>query len=173
MKTYFSLFAAALALSASLQAETPAERLAALGITLQAPPAAIANYVPAVRAGNLVFLAGQIAKGADGKFIVGKVGDTMTEAEAIGVARQCGIQLLSALQAEIGDLAKVKRVVRVAGYVNATADFTRQSIVINGCSDLLVEVFGEAGRHARAAVGVASLPAGAPVEVEMIIEIAD
>ncbi len=172
----FSLLAAAFALSASLHAETaatPANRLAALGIELPAVPAAIANYVPAVRSGNLVFLAGQIAKGPDGKFIAGKVGDTMTEAEAMAAARQCGVQLLAVLQAEIGDLAKVKRVVRVAGYVNATADFPRQSFIVNGCSDLLVEVFGDAGRHARAAVGVASLPAGAPVEVEMIVEVED
>ncbi|MFZ9681628.1 MAG: RidA family protein [Cephaloticoccus sp.] len=176
MKTIFCLVCALVAgLSplAATGANTPAARLAALGIELPAVPAAIANYVPAVRSGNLVFLAGQIAKGPDGKFVAGKVGDTMTEAEAMAAARQCGVQLLAALQAEIGDLAKVKRVVRVAGYVNATADFTRQSFIVNGCSDLLVEVFGAAGRHAGAAVGVASLPAGAPVEVEMIVEVED
>lgn len=174
MKSKIALFAAAFALTVPLHATTtPAERLAALGIELQAPPAAIANYVPAVRSGNLVFLAGQIAKGADGQFVTGKVGDTMTEADAVAAARQCGIQLLAALQAEIGDLAKVTRIVRVAGYVNATADFTKQSLVINGCSDLLVAVFGDAGRHARASIGVASLPAGAPVEVEMIVEVAN
>lgn len=176
MKTIFSLLAVVLTISTPLRAEnsaTPTDRLAALGIELPAVPAAIANYVPAVRSGNLVVLAGQVAKGADGKFVAGKVGETMTEAEAVAAARQCAIQLLAVLQAEIGDLAKVKRIVRVAGYVNATPDFTRQSFVINGCSDLLVEVFGEAGRHARAAVGVASLPAGAPVEIEMIVEVAD
>lgn len=176
MKTIFSLIALALAFSTPLLAEnsaTPTERLAALGIELPAVPAAIANYVPAVRSGNLVVLAGQIAKGADGKFITGKVGDTMTLEEGAASARICAIQLIAALQAEIGDLSKVKRIVRVGGFVNCPADYTAQSKVINGASDLLVEVFGEAGRHARAAVGVASLPAGAPVEIEMIVEVAD
>lgn len=176
MKTIFSLLAVVLTLSTPLRAEnsaTPTDRLAALGIELPAVPAAIANYVPAVRSGNLVVLAGQIAKGADGKFITGKVGDTMTLEEGAAAARICAIQLIAALQAEIGDLAKVKRIVRVGGFVNCPADYTAQSKVINGASDLLVEVFGEAGRHARAAVGVASLPAGAPVEIEMIVEVAD
>lgn len=155
------------------EATTPEARLAELGLTLPAVPAAIANYVPAVRSGNLVFLAGQIAKGPDGKFITGKVGRDLTEAQGAEVARTCAVQLIAALKAEVGDLAKVKRIVRVGGFVNCTDDFTAQSKVINGASDLLVAVFGDRGRHARAAVGVNSLPAGAPVEVELIAELAD
>jgi enamine deaminase RidA (YjgF/YER057c/UK114 family) len=152
---------------------TPASRLADLGITLPAVPAAIANYVPAVRSGNLVFLAGQIAKGPDGKFLTGKVGADLTVEQGADAARICAIQLIAALQAEVGDLAKVKRIVRVGGFVNCTDDFTAQPKVVNGASDLLVAVFGEAGRHARAAVGVNSLPAGAPVEIELVAELAE
>lgn len=152
---------------------SPEARLADLGLTLPAPSSAIANYVPAVRTGNLVFLAGQIARGADGKFLAGKVGRNVTEAEAIAAARTCALQLLAALKAEIGDLAKVKRIVRVGGFVNCTDDFTAQPKVINGCSDLLVAVFGDKGRHARAAVGVNSLPVGAPVEIDLIAEVVD
>jgi len=152
---------------------SPEARLAELGLTLPAPSSAIANYVPAVRTGNLVFLAGQIARGADGKFLAGKVGRNVTEAEAIAAARTCALQLLAALKAEIGDLTKVKRIVRVGGFVNCTDDFTAQPKVINGCSDLLVAVFGDKGRHARAAVGVNSLPVGAPVEIDLIAEVVD
>ncbi|MBP6508649.1 MAG: RidA family protein [Opitutaceae bacterium] len=164
------LFGLAAALA---QAATPEEKLATLGLTLPAVPAAIANYVPAVRSGNLVFLAGQIAKDADGKFVTGKVGRDFTEAQGAVVARTCAVQLLAALKAEIGDLSKVKRIVRVGGFVNCTDDFTAQSKVINGASDLFVAVFGDQGRHARAAVGVAALPAGAPVEIELLAEVAD
>lgn len=151
---------------------SPEQKLAALGLTLPAVPAVIANYVPAVRSGNLVFLAGQIARGPDGKFIAGKVGRELTEAQGADMARTCALQLIAALKAEVGDLAKVKRIVKVNGYVNCTDDFTTQPKVINGASDLLVAVFGENGRHARAAVGVSSLPAGAPVEIELVAEIA-
>jgi enamine deaminase RidA (YjgF/YER057c/UK114 family) len=154
-------------------AATPEARLAELGIELPDVPAAIANYVPAVRSGNLVFLAGQIAKGGDGKFLTGKVGRDLTVEQGAEVARICAIQLVAVLKAEVGDLAKVKRIVRVGGFVNCTDDFTQQPKVVNGASDLLVAVFGEAGRHARAAVGVNSLPAGAPVEIELVAEIAD
>jgi enamine deaminase RidA (YjgF/YER057c/UK114 family) len=161
-------------LSATNAAEptsTPEQRLTKLGITLPQVPAAIANYVPAVHTGNLVFLAGQIARGADGQFLAGKVGRDVSEAQAAEAAKTCAIQLLAALKAEIGDLAKVKRIVRVGGFVNCTDDFTTQSKVVNGASDLLVAVFGESGKHARAAVGVSSLPAGAPVEIELIAEL--
>ncbi len=152
---------------------TPEQRLAALGLALPAVPPAVANYVPAVRSGRLVFLAGQIARGPDGKFLTGKVGADCTEAQAADAARTCALQLLAALKAEIGDLGRVTRVVRVGGFVHCTPDFTAQPKVVNGASDLLVAVFGERGRHARAAVGVAALPAGAPVEVEMVVEIAE
>lgn len=154
-------------------ADTPEARLQAAGIILPEVPAAIANYVPAVRSGNLVFLAGQVPKGADGKFITGQVGTDLTIEEGAAAARICAIQLIAALKAEVGDLAKVKRIVRVGGFVNCPEGFTAQPKVVNGASDLLVEIFGEAGRHARAAVGVSSLPAGVPVEVELIAEVAD
>ena len=175
MKNILTLLLLLCSLTATRATEvvTPAQRLAALGLTLPAVSPVIANYVPAVRSGNLVFLAGQVARGADGKILTGKVGRDLTEAQAAEAARTCALQLLAALQAEIGDLAKVKRIVRVGGFVNCTDDFTAQPKVVNGASDLLVAVFGDAGRHARAAVGVNSLPAGAPVEIELIAEIAD
>jgi enamine deaminase RidA (YjgF/YER057c/UK114 family) len=156
---------------AAAHASTPEEKIATLGLTLPSTTPAIANYVPAVRTGNLVFLSGQIARGADGKFLTGKVGRDVTEAQAVEAARTCALQLLAALKAEVGDLSKVKRIVRVGGFVNCTDDFTAQPKVINGASDLLVAVFGEAGKHARAAIGNNALPAGAPVEVELIAEL--
>jgi len=152
---------------------TPEQRLAALGLALPEIPAAIANYVPAVRSGRLVFLAGQIARGPDGKFLAGKVGRDCNEAEAAAAARVCALQLLAVLKAEVGELSRVKRIVRVGGFVNCTPEFTAQPKVVNGASDLLVAVFGAAGKHARAAVGVNALPAGAPVEVELIAEVTD
>ena len=150
---------------------TPEQKLAALGLTLPSVPAAIANYVPAVRSGNLVFLAGQIARGTDGKFLAGKVGRELSEAQGADVARTCALQLIAVLKAEVGDLARVKRIVKVTGFVNCTDEFTAQPKVINGASDLFVAVFGEKGRHARAAVGVSSVPAGAPVEIELVAEL--
>ena len=155
----------------SAEAVPPAQRLAALGLTLPAVSPVIANYVPAVRSGNLVFLAGQVARGTDGIILKGKVGRELTETEGAAMARTCALQLLAALQAETGDLAKVKRIVRVGGFVNCTEDFTAQPKVVNGASDLLVAVFGDAGKHARTSVGVNSLPAGAPVEIELVAEV--
>jgi len=173
----FLLLAALLATSLSLthaaEVDTPEARLAAAGITLPEVPKAIANYVPAVRTGNWIVLAGQIAKNADGQFVTGKVGVDLTLEEGAAAARICAVQLIAVLKAEIGDLSKVKRIVRVGGFVNCPDDYTAQSKVVNGASDLLVEIFGDAGRHARAAVGVASLPAGAPVEIEMMVEVVD
>jgi enamine deaminase RidA (YjgF/YER057c/UK114 family) len=175
MKNILTVLLLLCSLTAARAAETatPAQRLAALGLTLPAVSPVIANYVPAVRSGNLVFLAGQVARGADGKMITGKVGRDVTEAQAAEAARTCALQLLAALQAEIGDLAKVKRIVRVGGFVNCTDDFTAQPKVVNGASDLLVAVFGDAGRHARASVGVNALPGGAPVEIELVAEVVD
>jgi enamine deaminase RidA (YjgF/YER057c/UK114 family) len=151
----------------------PEAKLAALGLTLPTPAPVVANYVAAVRSGNLVFLAGQIPRSADGKVIVGKVPTTVSEEQAQAAARTCALQLLAALKTEIGDLAKVRRVVRVGGFIQSADTFTQQPKVLNGCSDLLVAVFGDRGRHARAAVGVNALPAGAVVEVEMVVEVAD
>lgn len=170
MKIFFCCLLLATTLP-GVRAATPEEKLATLGLSLPAVPPAVANYVPAVRTGNLVFLAGQIARGPDGKYLAGKLGRNVTEAEGAAAARQCTLQLLAALRAEIGDLSRVKRIVRVGGFVNCTDDFTAQSQVVNGASDLLVAVLGERGRHARAAVGVSSLPAGAPVEIELVAEV--
>ena len=155
------------------KAQTPEEKLAGLNLTLPTPSRAIANYVSAVRTGNLIFVSGQLGRDADGKLIAGKVGAAVDEAKAVEAARQAGLGLISILKAELGDLRKVKRIVRVGGFVNCTDDFTRQSVVINGCSDLLVAVFGDAGRHARAAVGTNALPLGAAVEIELVAEVSD
>jgi enamine deaminase RidA (YjgF/YER057c/UK114 family) len=150
--------------------EDPEARLKALGLTLPTPSAPIANYVRAVRTGNLVFLAGH---GECGPALTGKVGSGVTIDSAYASARRVGLCLLSSLKAEIGDLRKVRRVVKVLGMVNAGPDFTDHPRVINGFSDLMVAVFGDRGRHARAAVGMVSLPTGIAVEIEMVVEVAD
>lgn len=152
-------------------ANTPEARIAALGLQLPGIAAPVANYVGAVRSGSMIFLAGHIPRDADGNVITGQVGRDLDEAAANNAARQATLALLATLKSEIGGLARVKRVVRVGGFVNAAPDFTRHSQVINGCSDLLVEIFGERGRHARSAVGVSSLPLDAAVEIEMIVEV--
>lgn len=146
-------------------------KLADLGIVIPQANSPVANYVPATRSGNLVYLAGAIAKDENGAFIKGKLGESMSVEEGYQVSRKVGINLLAALMMEIGDLDKVKRIVKVEGFVNCAPDFEKQSQVINGCSDLLVEVFGERGRHARFAVGANALPFGAPVEIAAIVEL--
>ena len=146
-------------------------RLKELGITLIKPSAPVANYVKAVRVGNLVYLSGHGPDKPDGGLVIGKVGSDLTLEQAKDAARLVGISLLSTLKGEIGDLNKVKRIVKVLGMVNAIPTFEKQPQVINGCSDLMVEVFGENGRHARSSVGVASLPSNIPVEIEMIVEL--
>jgi enamine deaminase RidA (YjgF/YER057c/UK114 family) len=162
---------------ASCQSETtpkysPEARLRELGIQLPPAPKPIAAYVPAVRAGNLVFLAGQ-GPIADGKpTVTGKVGAELTEEEGYKAARASALVALSALRAEIGSLDRVRRVVKVVGWVNGAPGFTRQPWVVNGASDLLVELFGEAGRHARSSVGANELPLNIPVEIEIVVEIA-
>lgn len=145
-------------------------RLAELGITLPEAPMPAANYVPFVRTGNQLFVSGQVAAGPEG-MILGKLGADMGLAEGAAAARRCGLSLLAQARAALGDLDRVKRVVKLVGFVNSTADFTDQPKVINGCSDLMVEVFGEAGRHARSAVSAASLPFGVAVEIEAIFEV--
>jgi enamine deaminase RidA (YjgF/YER057c/UK114 family) len=167
----FALALASSALAATSGSATPEQKLAELKLTLPATSAPVANYVPAVRSGNLVYLAGHIPFDAAGKVIAGQVGRNATDKEANAAARQCALGLLASLKREIGDLAKVKRVVKVAGFVNAAPEFQGHSQVINGASDLLVAVFGERGKHARASLGMSSLPLGALVEVEMIVEI--
>ena len=148
------------------------EKLKKLGITLPTPSAPIANYVNAVTTSdNLVFLAGKGPKKEDGTYITGKVGKDLSVEEGYAAARRSGILQLGALKAAIGDLNRVKRIVKVLGMVNTTADFTDHPEVINGFSDLMVEVFGDRGKHARAAVGMYSLPRNIAVEIEMIVEI--
>lgn len=149
----------------------PEARLRALGIKLITPTAPVANYVKAVRTGNLMYLSGHGPDKPEGGMVTGKVGSDLTLEQAQAAARLVGISLLSTLKAQLGDLNKVKRIVKLFGMVNAVPTFEQHPKVINGCSDLLVEVFGENGRHARSAVGVASLPFNIPVEVEMIVEV--
>ena len=151
----------------------PEARLKALGIELPPAPNPVANYVNGVRTGNLIFLAGKGPRRADGSEITGKLGAGVTIEQGYEGARLTAINQLAVLKEMLGDLRKVKRVVKVLGMVNSDPDFVQQPAVINGFSDLIVEVFGERGRHARAAVGMASLPRGQAVEIEMIVEIRD
>lgn len=146
-------------------------RLQELGITLPELGIPKANYVHAVRSGKLVFLAGKTPPAADSARVVGKLGLDLTVVEGYAAARQVGILQLAALKQELGDLSKVKRIVKVHGMVNAVPDFTDHSKVINGFSDLMVEVFGERGKHARAAVGMGSLPGGKALEIEVVAEV--
>jgi enamine deaminase RidA (YjgF/YER057c/UK114 family) len=147
-------------------------RLTELGITLPDAPAPAANYVPFTRAGDLVYVSGQISRDENG-FILGKLGDDLGPDEGYKAARACGLALIAQLRAACdGDLDRVIQVVKLGGFVNATPDFTDHPKVINGASDLFAEVFGDRGRHARAAVGTVSLPLGVAVEVEGIFQIA-
>ncbi len=146
-------------------------KLAALNLTLPAAPPPVANYVNAVRTGNLVFLSGKGPLPENGELPAGRLGAEFTVEQGYRFARSTGVALLAALKAELGSLDRVRRVVKVLGLVAATPEFGDHPKVINGCSDLLVEVFGDAGKHARSAVGVASLPFVTPVEIEMIVEV--
>lgn len=146
-------------------------KLEALGITLPNSPAPAANYVPFVHVGDLVYISGQISVDASG-LILGKLGDGFSVEDAYKAARACGVNLIAQLKSACdGDLDRLVRVVKLNGFVNATPDFTEHPKVVNGTSDLMVEVFGEQGRHARAAVGTSSLPLGVAVEVEGIFQI--
>lgn len=149
----------------------PQANLDSLGITLRDQGTPVANYVHAVRSGNLLFLAGKGPKQANDENIVGKLGQDLSIDEGYAAAREVGINQLSVLMMELGNLNRIKRIVKVHGMVNATPDFTDHSKVINGYSDLMVAVFGENGKHARAAVGMGSLPGNMAVEVEMIVEV--
>ena len=146
------------------------DKLAALNITLPAASAPAAAYLPFVQTGNLIFLSGHLAK-KDGVVIVGQLGKNVTTAEGKLAARAIAIDLMGTLQAAVGDLGRVKRIVKLMSLVNSTADFTEHHLVTNGASELLVEVFGDAGKHARSAFGVAQIPMGACVEIEMIAEV--
>jgi enamine deaminase RidA (YjgF/YER057c/UK114 family) len=150
---------------------TVAARLAELGINLPEPAKAVANYVPYVQSGNLLHISGQLSNDASGG-VKGTVGANVTPEEAQAAARMCGVNLLAQMSAALdGDLERVVRVVKLGGFVQAGADFEAIPAVINGCSDLMVEVFGDKGRHARSAVGVYKLPLGFAVEVDAIVEV--
>ena len=146
------------------------DRLKALGISLPPVAAPAAAYLPFVQTGNLVFVSGHIAR-KDGKPWVGQLGKNINTEEGKAAARAIAIDLLGTLQAAVGDLGRVKRIVKLMSLVNSTSDFTEQHLVTNGASELLVEVFGDAGKHARSAFGVAQIPLGACVEIEMIAEV--
>tara|TARA_B100001250_G_scaffold120340_1_gene102160 strand:+ start:83 stop:616 length:534 start_codon:yes stop_codon:yes gene_type:complete len=149
----------------------PESKLEELGIKLSSPSSPVANYVNVVRSGNLLFLSGKGPLKNDGNYIKGKVGVDLTIEQGYEAARITGINQLSVLKSNLGDLRKVKRIVKVLGMVNSNSDFTDHPKVVNGFSDLMVEVFGESGKHARSAVGMGSLPSNIAVEVEMIVEV--
>lgn len=160
-------------LAPTMSASTPEQKLAELGLTLPPVSRPVANYVPAVRTGHLLYLAGQISRDAQGQTIAGKLGRDVTVEQGAEAARRCALAMLALLKSELGELSRVKRIVRVGGFVNSGPGFNQQAAVMNGCSDLLVAVFGEAGKHARTSVGVAELPADAAVETDLVAEITD
>jgi len=147
------------------------KRLKQLGIELPQAPSPVANYVNAVRSGKLLFLSGKGPSALDGLRPAGKLGREFNLEQGYKFARSTGLALLAVMRAELGSLDRVRRVVKLLGMVNAVPEFADQPKVVNGCSDLMVEVFGERGRHARSAVGVGSLPGGIPVEIEAIVEV--
>jgi enamine deaminase RidA (YjgF/YER057c/UK114 family) len=149
------------------------QKLKEAGIELSKPSKPVANYVKAVRSGNLIFLAGHGPAKPDGSYVLGKVGRELTTEQGAEAAKLTAISLLSTLHAELGDLNKVKRIVKVLGMVNCTEQYTEQPKVMNGFSDLMVQIFGEKGKHARSAVGMHALPLGFAVEIEMIVEVGD
>jgi enamine deaminase RidA (YjgF/YER057c/UK114 family) len=151
---------------------SPEDRLAALGLTLPTVTPPVAAYVPAVRTGSYVYTAGQLPV-VDGQLLAtGKVGAEVGTEEASTLARTCALNALAAVASVTGSLGAIRRIVKVTGFVASAPDFTQQAQVVNGASELLIEVFGEAGKHARSAVGMAVLPLDAPVEVELIAEVA-
>jgi enamine deaminase RidA (YjgF/YER057c/UK114 family) len=159
--------------TADAPASAAEERLAAMGLSLPAVAAPLAAYVPAVRCGDTVYTAGQLPI-VDGQLVsVGKVGAEVGAVEAAALARTCALNALAAAAAGAGGLSSIKRIVKLTGFVASAPDFTGQPQVVNGASELLLEIFGEAGRHARSAVGCAVLPLNAPVEIELIVEVRD
>jgi enamine deaminase RidA (YjgF/YER057c/UK114 family) len=149
---------------------TPEARLDALGIALPAPMKPVATYVPYVITGNLLYVSGQVSATADGR-ILGRLGDDMELSAGQHAARICGINLIAQCKAAVGELSRIKRVVKLGGFVNCAPSFVDIPQVVNGCSDLMVEVFGEAGKHARSAVACPTLPLGVAVEVDGVFEI--
>jgi len=150
---------------------TPEERLAELGLTVPEVVPPVASYLPAVRTGNLVYTSGQLPMRDGALMATGKVGGEVTAEEAYEYARQCALNAIAAVKAEIGDLSKVRRVVKVVAFISSTPDFTGQPGVANGASELFAAAFGDAGRHARSAVAAPVLPLDSPVEVEIVVEV--
>ena len=149
------------------------DKLKELGHTLPGPGTPGGNYVPVVTTGNLVYTAGHVARRPDGSLVAGKLGTDLTVEEGYDAARVTALNLLGSLKAEIGDLDRVTRIVKLLCMVNSAPDFGQQPAVANGASDLLVEIFGDKGKHARSAVGMAGLPNGVCVEIEMIVEVSE
>jgi len=147
------------------------QRLAEIGITLPQAAAPVAAYVPTVEVGGLLHVSGQISFAEDGSLIKGRLGDDVDLDAGMAAARRCGVMLLAQIKAALGSLDRVERIVKLGVFVNSTAEFTDHPKVANGASELMVEVFGEAGKHARAAVGVAALPLGVAVEVDAVVAI--
>jgi len=154
-----------------LSGQTPEERLTNLGLTLPAASPPAANYVNAVRTGNLLYLAGKGPSTPDGKWITGKLGLEVTVQEGYDAAKSVALAHIAVLKNELGDLSKVKRIVKVNGFINSTPDFIEQSKVMNGYSDMMIAVFGDKGKHARSSIGVCSLPQNIAVEVEIVVEV--
>lgn len=150
---------------------TPEERLTDLGLSVPEVAKPVAAYVPAVRSGNHIFTSGQLPMREGQLIATGKVGGEVSEEEAVECARQCALNGLAAIRAELGSLSDIKRIVKVVAFIASTPDFTGQPQVANGVSELLGDIFGEAGQHARSAVGVPVLPLDAPVEVEFLVEV--
>ena len=160
-----------LVLPVFLSAQTPEERLVKLGLTLPAASAPAANYFNVVRTGNLLYLAGKGPTAPDGQWITGKLGLDVTIQDGYEAAKSVALAHIAVLKNELGDLSKVKRIVKVNGYVNSTPDFIEQPKVMNGYSDMMVAAFGDQGKHARSSVGVCALPMNIAVEVEVIVEV--
>ena len=171
MRKIFLLFITAVALSNALTAQDAETKLKEKGIVLMTPSSPVANYVNVVRVGNMLYLAGKGPLKADNTYITGKVGKDLTIEQGYEAARLAAIAHLAVLKNELGSLNKVKRIVKVLGMVNCTEDFKDQPKVINGYSDLMVEIFGDKGKHARSAVGMYALPFNMAVEVEVIVEV--
>ena len=160
-----------LGLAGPAVAQSPEAKLAQLGLTLPPVAAAIGSYVDVVRVGNLLFLSGKGPRQSSGDYITGRLGADLTTAQGYEAARLTALLQLAVLKKELGDLSKVRRIVKVNGYVNSADNLTQQPQVINGYSDLLIQVFGDRGKHARTAIGTNALPLGMALEVEMIVEV--
>ena len=171
MKSITLFFTIIFLLYSHTSVANPDQKVTELGIGLKDKGEPSNSFVYAVRTGNLLFLAGHISVNAEGDVIAGKLGKDMSVEDGAAAARMAGISILSTINQQLGDLSKVKRLVKVTGMVNATPDFTQHARVMNGFSNLMLEVFGDDGEHARAAVGMGSLPANAAVEIEVILEV--